>query len=84
MQYNLLQYNILFVQFCSPVQSWTAMDSQVPLQLGQRGEIQTTLHTHILLPFLMLQLMGTKLAGVSKASSTNSATAGAEDKARKG
>lgn len=60
------------------------MDSQVPLQLGQRGEVQTTLHTHVLLPFFMLQLMGTKLAGVSKASSTNPATAGAEDKVIEG
>lgn len=56
------------------------MGGQVPLQLGQGREIQTTLHTYVLLAFLVLQLMGTKLAGVSKTSATHSA-AGEADKA---
>lgn len=52
------------------------MAGQVSLQLGQSGEVQTTLNAHILLAFLMLQLMGTKLAGVSKTSAAHAATAG--------
>ncbi len=47
------------------------MGGQVPLQLGQRGEIQTTLHTYVLLAFLVFQLMGAELTGVSKASATH-------------
>lgn len=57
----------------SPVQGGTAVDSQVPLQLGQRGEVQPALHTYILLPLFMLQLMCTKFAGISKASTTHTA-----------
>lgn len=63
--------------FCSPVQGWAPMGGQVPLQLGQRGEIQTTLHTYVLLAFLVLQLMGAKLTGVSKSSATHTAAGGA-------
>lgn len=62
--------------WCLPVQSGTTMHSQVPLQLGERGKVQSTLHAHILLPFFMLQLMCTKLAGICKASSTNAAAGG--------
>lgn len=49
------------------------MGSQVPFQLGQGGEIQTALHTHILLAFFMLQFMSTELTGVSETSATHSA-----------
>lgn len=54
------------------------MGGQVPLQLGQSGEVQTTLHAYILLAFLMLQLMGTKLTGVSKTSAAHAAAAGGD------
>lgn len=54
------------------------MGGQVPLQLGQGREIQATLHTYVLLAFLVLQLMGTKLTGVSKTSATHSAAGGAD------
>ncbi len=64
---------------CLPVQGGAPMGGQVSLQLGQRGEIQTTLHTYVLLAFLVLQLMGTKLTGVSKTSATHTA-AGEADK----
>lgn len=59
--------------FCTPVQGGTTMDSQVPLQLGQRGEVQTTLNAHILLALFMLQLVRTKLTGIRKPSTTNAA-----------
>lgn len=52
------------------------MGSQVPLQLGQGREIQTTLHTHILLAFLVLQLMDTELTGVRKTSAAHTAAGG--------
>lgn len=55
------------------------MGGQVPLQLGQCGEIQTTLHTYVLMSFLVLQLMGAKLTGVSKTPATHTA-AGRVDK----
>ena len=54
------------------------MGSQVPLQLCQRGEIQTTLHTDVFLSFLVLQLMGAKLTGVSKTSAAHTAAGGAD------
>lgn len=54
------------------------MRGQVPLQLGQCGEVQPTFDTHVLLTLFMLQLMRTKLAGVSKASTTHTAAIGAE------
>lgn len=56
------------------------MGSQVPFQLGQGGEIQTALHTHILLAFFMLQFMGTELTGVSETSATHSAAKRGEKK----
>lgn len=71
--FNNTLITVLFL--CSPVQSGATMGSQVPLQLGQRGEVQTTLNTYVLLAFLMLQLMGAELTGVSEASATNT-TAG--------
>lgn len=49
------------------------MGSQVPLQLGQRGKVQTTLYTYVLLAFLMLQLMSAELTWVSEASATHAA-----------
>lgn len=52
------------------------MGSQVPLQLSQRGEIQTTLHTHVLLAFLVLQLMGSKLTRVGESSTAHTAAGG--------
>lgn len=52
------------------------MGGQVSLQLSQRREIQTTLHTYILLAFFVLQLVGPELAGVSKTSAAHSAAAG--------
>lgn len=58
---------------CSPVQGGATMGSQVPFQLGQGWEIQTALHTHILLALFMLQFMGTELTGVGKTSATHSA-----------
>lgn len=61
----------------SPVQGGATMGSQVPLQLGQRWKVQTTLHTYVLLAFLMLQLMGPELAWVGEPSSTHAATGGA-------
>mgnify|MGYP001366035548 CR=1 FL=1 len=63
--------------FCSPVQGGSAVSGQVPLQLSQCGKVQTTLHTHVLLAFLMLQLVGTELTGVGEASATHAAAAGA-------
>lgn len=60
----------------SPVQGGTAMNGQVPLQLGQCGEIQTTLHTNVLLSFLMFQLMGAKLTRVRKTSAAHIAARG--------
>lgn len=54
------------------------MGGQVPLQLGQCGEVQTTLHTYVLLAFLMFQLMGTQLTGVSKTSTAHTAAEGPE------
>lgn len=62
-----------------PVQGGATMGSQVPLQLGQCGEVQTTLHTNIFLAFFMLQLVGTKFTGVGKASATHTAAAEAEE-----
>lgn len=59
------------------------MGSQVPLQLGQCGEVQTALHTYVLLAFLMLQLMGAKLAGVGEAASTHTAAGGAREGGQK-
>ena len=58
---------------CSPVQGGATMSGQVPLQLGQCGEVQTTLHAYILLAFFMLHLVGTKLTGVSEASAAHTA-----------
>lgn len=58
------------------------MGGQVSLQLSQRGEIQTTLHTYILLAFFVLQLVGPELAGVSKTSAAHLA-AGGEEKERR-
>lgn len=55
----------------TPVQGGTAMNGQVPLQLSQCGEIQTTLHTNVLLSFLMFQLMGAKLTRVRKTSAAH-------------
>lgn len=55
----------------------------MPLQLGKGGEIQATLHTHILLAFLMLQLVGAKLAWVSEPSAAHSAAAGADEAAER-
>lgn len=52
------------------------MNCQMPLQLSQCWEIQTTLHTHILLTFFMFQLMGPKLAGVCKTSTAHTAAEG--------
>lgn len=63
----------------SPVQGGAPMGSQVPLQLGQGREIQTTLHTYVLLAFLVLHLMGTELTGVSETSATHTAAAGADE-----
>lgn len=52
------------------------MGRQVPLQLCEGREIQTTLHTHVLLAFLVLQLMGAELAGVGKTSAAHTAAGG--------
>lgn len=46
----------------------------MPLELCQCWEVQATLHTHVLLTFLMLQLMSSQFTGISKASSTHTAT----------
>lgn len=43
------------------------------LQLGQRGEVQTTLHTNVLSATLVLRLVCLQLTGISKASSTDPA-----------
>lgn len=61
----------------SPVQGGTPVDGQVSLQLGQRGEIQTTLYTDILLAFFVLQLVGSKLTGISETSTAHAAAGGA-------
>lgn len=58
-----------------PVEGGAAVGGQVSLQLGQRGEAQATLHAHVLLPLLVLQLVGAELAGVGEAPPTH-ATAG--------
>lgn len=52
------------------------MGSQVPLQLCQCGEVQPTLDTYVFLAFFMLQLMCTKLARVSEASTAYAAAGG--------
>lgn len=57
------------------------MDSQVSLQLSQRGEVQTALHTYVLLPFFMLQLMCAELAGIGEPSTTHPAAGGADKRA---
>lgn len=67
----------------SPVQGGATVGGQMPLQLGKGGEIQATLHTHILLAFLMLQLVGAKLAWVSEPSAAHSAAAGADEAAQR-
>lgn len=54
------------------------MGSQVPLQLSESGKVQTTLHTNVLLAFFMLQLVGTKLTGISEASTAHTAAGGAD------
>lgn len=63
----------------SPVQCWATVGGQMSLQLGQGGEIQATLHAHILLAFLVLQLVGAKLAGVRKPSAAHAAAAGGRE-----
>lgn len=67
----------------SPVQGGATVDGQMPLQLGKGGEIQATLHAHILLAFLVLQLVGAKLAWVSEPSAAHSAAAGADEAAER-
>lgn len=62
-----------------PVQGGATVAGQVPLQLGQRGEIQAALHAHVLLAFLVLQLVGAELAGVSEPSAAHAAAAGADE-----
>lgn len=65
----------------TPVQCWATVGGQMPLQLDQGGEIQATLHAHILLAFLVLQLVGAKLAGVREPSAAHTAAAGADEAA---
>lgn len=55
----------------------------MPLQLGKSGEIQATLHAHILLAFLVLQFVGAKLAWISEPSVAHSAAAGADEAAER-
>lgn len=57
----------------TPVQRGATVGSQVPLQLSQCWEIQTTLHTDVLLALLVLQLVSSKLTGVGEASAAHTA-----------
>lgn len=60
----------------SPVQGGAAVGSQVSLELGQRGEVQTALDAYVVLAFLVLQLVGAKLTRVGKASAAHAAAVG--------
>lgn len=57
----------------SPVEGGAAVGGQVPLQLRQGREIQAALHANVLLAFLVLQFVGSELAGVSEASAAHPA-----------
>lgn len=52
------------------------MGGQVPLQLGQGGEVQSALHANVLLALFVLQFMGSELAGVGEASAAHPAAEG--------
>lgn len=50
----------------------------MPLQLGQRREVQPALHAHVLLSFVVLQLVSAKLTGVGETSTAHTAAGGAD------
>ncbi|KAG9353681.1 hypothetical protein JZ751_011803 [Albula glossodonta] len=58
------------------VDRWASVGRQVPLELGQCGEVQTALHTDVLLALLVLELVGPQLAGVGEAPPTDPAAVG--------